>query len=226
MGKDNFGGCKKSKLVINCISIVCFLIVVKIILLKGIPLYSLHKISNIGFRSVNLIPFYSIVEMILDGSISTMRVILNILGNIIIFIPMGVIFSIKKPDLSIKNILVFIISVSVSFELLQFIFGLGSTDIDDVILNSLGGVLGAVFIRRFTSDLKGTELLNKTILILLIMVGSGIATIFVYDKSLLFSNLGTNYIEENIEVLNYGKQGTEDYFGDITKYEDILCIYG
>lgn len=58
------------------------------------------------------------------------------------------------------------------------------------------------------------------------MVGSGIATIFVYDKSLLFSNLGTNYIEENIEVLNYGKQGTEDYFGDITKYEDILCIYG
>ncbi len=87
MGKDNFGGCKKSKLVINCISIVYFLIVVKIILLKSIPLYSLHKMSNIGFRSVNLITFYSIVEMILDRSASIIRVILNILGNIIIFIP-------------------------------------------------------------------------------------------------------------------------------------------
>lgn len=70
--------------------------------------------------------------------------IINILGNIALFLPMGILFSYglsdgKKGWLSIPACLL----VSAVFELLQWTTGTGATDIDDIILNTAGGALGA-----------------------------------------------------------------------------------
>jgi glycopeptide antibiotics resistance protein len=57
-----------------------------------------------------------------------------------------------------------IFGVSILFEIIQFIFGLGASDITDLINNTLGGVIGILiyFIlnKIFKSDLKLNKVIN------------------------------------------------------------------
>lgn len=68
---------------------------------------------------------------------------INILGNIIAFMPMGffipIIFNKKR---SLLKLVLFSAGISLFIELLQFRFSVGSFDIDDIILNTFGGALG------------------------------------------------------------------------------------
>ena len=73
----------------------------------------------------------------------------QVLGNIALFMPLGFLlpFLFKKAS-SFKNMLLISIFTSISIELIQFGFDLivkwdaKSCDIDDVILNVLGGIVG------------------------------------------------------------------------------------
>ncbi|MGE7942672.1 VanZ family protein [Lysinibacillus xylanilyticus] len=90
---------------------------------------------------VNLIPFSTIGAYISDINDSVS--IINILGNIIPFIPMGFIIPMAFP--SQRNVFKTIISsllLIFSIEILQFILFLGSFDIDDIILNLLSCFIG------------------------------------------------------------------------------------
>lgn len=99
------------------------------------------------FRSVNLIPFQEIGGYLIWGE-DARRVfgLGNVVGNIVIFIPLGLYFSLlnRKGKLLYNTLLV--LAVSVGAEVLQYVLQVGASDIDDVILNTLGGFLGvAVF---------------------------------------------------------------------------------
>ena len=98
--------------------------------------------ENTEGPSLNLEPFW-IFSLLRYDAYRTMGII-NILGNIALFLPMGILFSYglsagKKAWLSIPACLL----VSAVFELLQWTTGTGATDIDDIILNTAGGALGA-----------------------------------------------------------------------------------
>lgn len=47
------------------------------------------------------------------------------------------------------HIIPILLFATVSIELLQFILGVGASDIDDIILNILGGIIGFLFYRIF-----------------------------------------------------------------------------
>ncbi|WII35272.1 VanZ family protein [Paenibacillus thiaminolyticus] len=113
--------------------VVYMLLLVGIILFK-LPFYS-EKISN-GIRVINLIPFQGSFDD--SGAI----VFWEIRGNILIFIPFGIYISMLKRKLSFAKMFVAIISLSLAFEVIQFIFAMGITDITDIINNTLGGVIG------------------------------------------------------------------------------------
>lgn len=69
---------------------------------------------------------------------------LNILGNIIIFIPMGIILPIISNNFKkIFKVVLTSLLISIFIEFIQFFIG-RSVDIDDVILNTLGGFLGYI----------------------------------------------------------------------------------
>ncbi|MBZ6006972.1 VanZ family protein [Paraclostridium bifermentans] len=57
-----------------------------------------------------------------------------------------------------------IFGVSLLFEVTQFIFGLGASDITDLINNTLGGAIGIliyfILIKIFKSDLKLNKFIN------------------------------------------------------------------
>lgn len=67
-------------------------------------------------------------------------VFLNIFGNIILFIPMGIIINYKKTSLRLK--ILFLLIIIILIEISQLIFNLGIFDIMDIILNLIGGIIG------------------------------------------------------------------------------------
>lgn len=68
----------------------------------------------------------------------------NLLGNIIMFIPFG--FCVKYINYKIKPLRLMLTGIVLSFciEFAQYMFGTGVSDIDDIILNTLGVMIGGL----------------------------------------------------------------------------------
>lgn len=94
-------------------------------------------------RAVNLIPFATIAHFAFSHSPGTARVAFaNVVGNVLIFIPLGVYASWLRHRAAAWLTLVAVASVSVAAEIIQGVFAVGTADVDDVILNCLGGLIG------------------------------------------------------------------------------------
>ncbi|MFC0471847.1 VanZ family protein [Halalkalibacter kiskunsagensis] len=95
-----------------------------------------------GGRNYNVIPFRSIYRIaVFSPTIADPIRIL--LGNIVLFIPLGFLLPSIWPKVR-RFTLVFYISFSVSLliEVSQFLFTHRVSNVDDVILNTFGGLLG------------------------------------------------------------------------------------
>lgn len=115
-----------------------------------IVLYTLFLIYMmlIGFgristeiRPIQFIPFETISKFF-SGKFSFYAFFINIICNIILFIPFGFLGLIIKFFKSVKYLLPFFISVIIFIELLQIISGRGYGEVDDVILNTFGMLIG------------------------------------------------------------------------------------
>ena len=96
--------------------------------------FSFQELPN--FRGINLIPFG-------DSTIRNNQVdISEIINNIIIFVPFGIYLSMLRPDWNFIKKVILIAVVSSSYEIIQFIFAIGGTDITDFLGNTLGGIIG------------------------------------------------------------------------------------
>lgn len=120
------------------------------------------RISS-GAWGVNLVPFRTIRNYIkYSGFLHTM---INIFGNIIIFVPFGILLAEIFPKT--RNILKMLgITFATSFfvEFIQFFIG-RSVDIDDLILNLLGSVIGYFIwkkILRFKFARKNRRRIKRT----------------------------------------------------------------
>lgn len=120
------------------------------------------RISS-GAWGVNLVPFRTIRNYVkYSGFLHTM---INIFGNIIIFVPFGILLAEIFPKT--RNILKMLgITFATSFfvEFIQFFIG-RSVDIDDLILNLLGSVIGYFIwkkILRFKFAKKNRRRIKRT----------------------------------------------------------------
>lgn len=96
--------------------------------------YNILSVFNYHHRSLNLIPFAA--PSIVNGSFREM------IDNVIIFIPFGLLLNVNFKKVGFLPKFAFILVLSLTFELIQFIFAIGATDITDVITNTVGGFLG------------------------------------------------------------------------------------
>ena len=133
-------------------------------------------------RSTNVIPFHTIYSY-LSGTLNVSKIIVasNIFGNIILFVPLGIYLQLLKKNkkIWINTMILFFIALFV--EMFQLIFGLGAADIDDVILNCLGGLIGILIYRGLCKFLKGEEKVRTVIVLLgliVILIPILVTTIF------------------------------------------------
>jgi len=91
-------------------------------------------------ETLNIIPFNSIIAGIRRGG-WLFRV--NVLGNILAFVPFGLLLpSWLSRFRSATNVVLAGAALSIAIELLQWWGGTRVADVDDVILNTLGALLG------------------------------------------------------------------------------------
>ena len=114
--------------------------------------------DGVIIRVVNLVPFYSIKAYLSYNSGMLSSIFLNnVIGNIMVFVPLGVYLVLFKKDKRIIINMLLIFMASVFIEIVQWIFGVGIADVDDIILNSLGGLVGIIgykFLLFVFSDYK------------------------------------------------------------------------
>lgn len=101
---------------------------------------------NFGCRKYhyNFIPFKEIVRFIKYRHILGFRAFfVNVFGNIIAFMPMGFFVpSLREQHTGLFFTVLTCFSVSLLVEVTQLVTRLGCCDVDDLILNTLGGLLG------------------------------------------------------------------------------------
>ena len=143
--------------------------------------YSYLLIDTVFFardarRSINLIPF----DMIAEQDFT-----LNVWGNILMFIPLGLYFANFMKQFHFWKVLGAIIGTSLSIEVLQYILKRGASDIDDLLLNTVGGLIGIVIYLVFKGLFKSKERVHVAISFLSIVVGIPVILLvillFVYN---------------------------------------------
>ncbi|XBX04429.1 VanZ family protein [Enterocloster clostridioformis] len=95
------------------------------------------SLSNIDkARSINFIPFKG------SGIVNRKINISEIINNAIIFIPFGIYLQMLKRDWNFLKCFLTFFGVSFIFEVIQYVFAIGRSDITDIIENTLGGCIG------------------------------------------------------------------------------------
>ncbi|MBS7008797.1 VanZ family protein [Anaerostipes sp.] len=124
MGKTK--SLKNGNWVLHCLFTIYLIFIGIVTGMFSFDAWSLH-----GAHNYNLIPF-------IGEDLS------YIILNVLLFLPMGVFLPLvqKKENRSLKRTILFVFSLSLIIECVQFFFVGRLADIDDLIANTLGGVLG------------------------------------------------------------------------------------
>lgn len=123
-------------------------------------------------RSVNLIPFQTIKDNIMiDDGIRMHWVDISVWGNVLMFIPLGIYIMLFSLSHSKRKAFYKVLMCTVFIEVIQFTFSIGAADIDDVILNGLGGAIGIAIYALFFKVFKEKEKVKKASAVLSILVG-------------------------------------------------------
>ena len=101
---------------------------------------------------IRLLPFVSTI-LFVQNTTSWESIIINLFGNIIMFIPFGFLGWLNAKYFSFKKLIVDFLSVLIIVEALQYLTRLGVFDIDDLVLNSLGVWIGFQM-RKFIDNFK------------------------------------------------------------------------
>lgn len=131
----------------------------KILLFKQVSHLELFYADRIISRTINLAPFATMFAYFSGENFNIWIALMNVVGNIVLFIPLSLYLQIFKKNKNILSCVALVCIISLSVEAIQYILGIGRTDIDDIILNTFGGLLGVVIYKAIYLLLKDE---NKT----------------------------------------------------------------
>lgn len=213
---------KNLKFILIGISILYGVLLLKIVLFKSSSLIDILTWNvSMGYRSTNLIPFDTISAFMQNSN--SLRAFSNVFGNIAIFMPLGYFIPLfRRGATNFLKVILICLSISVLFECLQYSFYLGSLDIDDVILNTIGGGIGCFLYKVLKLACKKDEILYQVSILSCVFAFIGA---FVIAKEEFGNILGiTSY-----EVITIGEDmipdRVADYYGRLIELnEDKLII--
>ena len=140
---------------LNTITIISFLMYTCLFV-------SITLLNRIGTDIIetSLVPFYPYYGILTkDWNGEGFYIAQTLIGNIILFMPLGIVFSLlfkgKKKIILMVVFCAFVISLSI--EVMQYSFRLGTFEVDDLIHNTLGAVFGSLI----AESIKLIELHNK-----------------------------------------------------------------
>lgn len=116
-------------------------------------------------QRINLVPFTFVKEYIVNNKPLGLS---NIVGNVLLFVPLGFFLAIRKTTVDRAAFQLF--AVTLGIEMMQFILHRGISDIDDILLNLAGGMIGYGFYRGLSRSKNRDEALLLLMAILFVML--------------------------------------------------------
>lgn len=151
-GKNMF----KSKLQRN---LTCVVFAVYLALLAWLVLFkfAISPGDIVHMRAANLIPFYY------DTEVNPLLHLKETGYNVLVFVPLGVYACIFLPHCRLLQKALPAFFLSLLFEVIQYVFAIGATDITDLIANTAGGLAGiglfyalrALFPKKYLAVVNG-----------------------------------------------------------------------
>jgi glycopeptide antibiotics resistance protein len=175
----------KKRLISVFILIAYGIILVKVMVFKDVPLIRLGRLMiNFGGThegQANLLPFKTILPYLL-GEKGLMIAGINLIGNIVLLIPIGFLTPFVYRNMTWKKSLALAVSIGFAIEGMQALLHVGIFDIDDVILNGLGVMIGYWAFMILANWARSGR--YKTIIITaIIIIAAAVATLYVvYPK--------------------------------------------
>lgn len=117
-----------------------FLIVIYLMILMYWMLFGFGRTPQDEYM-YNLQPFVTIGQFLQVSRFTPRAWMINLLGNIGVFVPFGVLMPVVFGMKPLKVYALFLVGL-ITLELTQLLSRRGSFDVDDVILNSLGFFIG------------------------------------------------------------------------------------
>lgn len=134
-------------------------------------LYHVVTVQDINYGGINLIPFKEMFRY----EIGSYKFIKNIIGNIVLFIPYGFFSSYYLDNKKMSTNIFLCLVATFTIETIQYYIG-RVFDIDDIILNVIGGLIGYLFYialmaikERLPKFMKSDWFLNLLFLIIIIL---------------------------------------------------------
>lgn len=135
-------------------------------------LFEVVTFQDVNFGTSNFIPF----KEILRYNIGSRLFVKNIIGNVLLFLPYGYFISYYLKNKKMLPSVVLTLAVSITIEVVQLNIG-RTFDIDDIILNTVGGILGSgiyILIDRIKNMLpkvfQNDTFINIVVIILIIII--------------------------------------------------------
>lgn len=126
-------------------------------------------------RAFQCIPFSFAINFAKGGA--TIGALLkNVLGSFALYIPLGVLLPCLFPKLSMRKAVLAGFLMSLCCELIQYAAAVGTADIDDLMLNTLGALAGAALyckLLRRAKTMRATRLLS-----LILLAAYGVCGVF------------------------------------------------
>lgn len=120
-------------------------ILIRLVVFKAIPVIRLGhvrlRLAGPHTGPANFVPFRTIVPQLM-GQGNHFIDMLNLVGNIIPFMPVGLLAPLVFRSISWQKALAIGVGIGLTFEVMEIVFRVGIFDVDDIILNALGVLLG------------------------------------------------------------------------------------
>ncbi|MGL6197367.1 MAG: VanZ family protein [Lachnospiraceae bacterium] len=157
--------------------VVYILFLLKLLLFKYYSPIDILTSNYEAYRSFNLIPFGGIYDYLIKHVTSSNLAVTNVLGNIVIFIPMGVLLRLYSSKDEILRPVAVVFVTSVTVEVIQYILGIGASDIDDVILNTFGGFLGVLLYMLLLKILRNRSRVKAFVTVTAVLCAAAVSFI-------------------------------------------------
>lgn len=117
-----------------------FLFFIYLIVLSWVILckmeFDLEVLNNMNLRNINFIPLAESTTV--NGKLDISEILLNI----VVFIPFGLYMSILFEKWGFLKKAVSVLILSLLYEVLQYVFAIGTSDVTDLLGNTVGGIIG------------------------------------------------------------------------------------
>ena len=154
---------KRKHWIATCAFIAYGVLLIAAVVFKAIPVLHIGhirlKFSGQHTGPSNLIPFKTIWPPLSSAGNQSIAMV-NLLGNIVAFMPVGFLAPFIHPRMTWLKSLVLGSAVGLAMEVMELVLGIGIFDVDDIILNAFGVMLGywvfVMFNRRALTPLTSS----------------------------------------------------------------------